>query len=1672
MGKSICATFLPILIIFSFILACGNEPIVVEPGETSFRVAGGANVASDLVNAQSIFGQVGDGPSRNNTTPPNTDILKECSLNSNQSFELIVVGQEKRRVSLNSSVNLSVIAKITTLDDAGKVDNVSYDSGIAWTIVRGPSAANNASISPEINTRTNNTLNTTTFSSGTGISKYYVNAFHACAKSPATFTIEVTKPASVGDGGLIKGDNDTINNTEPPSDLGKGDAKYDGKNLAIVPEGGTNLMVYAKDSVDIGGFFLVNDLGEAGAEMMWKLVRAGQKSGATIAGSTKESGKITTGPGGYFSVKFDAGSRYGEQYYLNFYQANMAARPLVISIRVIALPAIGDKPDASLGGSKPAATIDENGNIKDKDGNVISKEDLFKDKDLKDKNGNPIDVKDTTLVKDKNGNWVLVDSNGDPVYADLDGDGNLDPIVIVVDDDGGVEGFDLDGDAKADIPFPSSVVVPPSLPQPSKGSASYDIYCLSIDGKSWSQNCGLRRVPADSHLKLQFRFKLKNSSKYLTSKNIDGEETMTFKVIKGADPNNDGGIWINGKAETDAEGKVTKTGSINPDGSQNSDPNGIISLDFYAGNGFSSTYYVYAGSDKATAAMIPITVSYLSNDSTTQGDKPSENSEDPPLSLPAYDSKIGNIVFVVLGNTALKTPTARTLYLEFVLVKDTVGSNGEHCSKLYATDPKCWVPYERVHWTIIRGASTSNNASIGSPISTADGESKTRNRFYSGTAYDALYYVNAFHPNVLSNSALPAGPKNPPKPLTYTISVIQHNGSGSDCTSCTDPDSGVPTAAMCKSLNELCKDDRSSDACKTYVDNTFNCQLGVTECDALLDKKLNACKTDSETEIDGPDGKCKYTLSLMGEQERIIPTKSSDTFSVKLVKSCDGDPELVASDEDIYLFSLGAEPKEVNNGRIATRIITTDSSGVAKGRFNAGAADGASYHVVASYPGKVKEIDENRNIVFETANNANVSLYYTTRYTGDDNLDPSKTHLLEITATVNDAIFGNPPKTSVESVDFYVVISDYLKCHHFEPSLVASTFNSEKHDKASMTGVKKTDDAFIAQLTTDAAQNNTINLANSLTIVAVGKNSASAPVAFNCVESTYMRDNNTADDPEKQDKLSVTLDLELLPLKLEGSYDMNVMLDLGGFLDESTTLGAEIAKVQQTFAEFIEKVNGKTITEEFVKQLTAPGNCGNWLCGGSACKLCTNLIALFEKPFVQKLLAMGIDALLNKLTGGVDPKVPVCRLVDGIQFTELLGTIKLELTGDSYSGDFVVEGVKLLGTDLDSELPVIKGRISGAQLEGYNSLSIDQFALNFAYGELVYGALAKLLNVGSDGRMVLNKLIDCEKLFKNGILGMNHDQFETICKTAMGAFNDMTISFVESKYIAVNITLAGSAKLELGESTSDSYTDLIYNGRWDGEGSIGGGKQVVQGLWVGLRKKTAGNNSDCGSCSMPAYKDLETFIGENSVCRRKVKENPPELEGKVTAKDCLMGTYEVGARKTNNLCADKKCQVAAVPFCKDDGTFNGTFTTVSEDVIKLFANYNCKVAHDDSCDGNDEIYTSKTSNMKCWSNGACSCEGVTNTEVAACNGSEISSCTNLDASPANVKELLGIQTNSVERLATNLSLSIDQIKELLQIKCLQNLSETACKATCANTDGYATNTCLESPEFEVCMPQG
>lgn len=1646
-----------------FLSACGNEPIVIEPGETSFRVAGGANVASDLVNGQSIFGQQGDGPGKNNTNPPDVDILKECTLEANQSLELSVVGASKRSVSINSSMNLSVRAKVSTLNDKGEVDRTEYVSGVVWTIVRGPSENNNASIAPELNTEATYSMNTTTFSSGTGISKYYVNAFHACAKQPASFTIEVTKPASLDDGGLKEGDPGVNNDTTAPPELGKVDESLKGKNLELLAAGGTSLMVYAKDSVEIGGFFLVDNVGQAGAEIAWKLVKAGLSDGATIAGSTKASGKLSTEDGGYFNVKFDAGKLYNQQYYLNFYHANIASRPLVIAIKVIALPAKGDGPGSTLGGDKPAATIDKDGKITTSSGTVISLGDLLGDKELKDQDGNPIKVEDTHLEKDKNGNWVLVDKEGRPVYADLDGDGTLDPVVIVVDETGGITGYDLDGDAKADIPLDPRVVAPPGIPKPDPSNIKYEINCLGADGVSWTTNCGLRRVPADSHLMLKFRLKEKGSSFFITSKNVGAEKLVKFKVVKGADPNNDGGIWKDDKAVEAAEGKISSAGVVNPDGSTSPDLNGILTLDFYAGNGFSSTYYVYAGNDESSPVMVPVTVSFISNDMTIGGDKPDQNDPKPPITLGTYNSSLGDLAFVVLGDTLLKTPTARTLYLDFVLVKNVNAASGKPCVQEYASSSECWVPYQKVQWTLVRGPSTSNNASIGSSLTTSNGKSETRNRFYSGTAYDALYYVNAFHPNVLTTPGGPADKsKNPPKPLTYTINVERYTGGGGTCDGCVDPDTGDSAAVLCEKITLACKDIASAE-CTTFAKDSLGCTLSDTSCKTKVQNKLKDCSTDSTSgSVDGPDGACTFSLSLVGEQNRVVATNTEDKIRLKLSYAVCDNTALngkAVADKDIHLYSVGALPKDVNNGFVKVKSMTTNSAGEATASFYAGSAAGASYRVLASYPGKVTSKDDVDPLVFDIANTAKVSVFYSTVYTGDTTLDAGKKQSLKAIATQSGAM-----SEAINTVDFYLMASMHQKCSTDfvdKPSL----FDTVPTPKASITGVNKDAESYTA---TFSSPEHSVDLEKQLTVYAIAKDAQNTVVGYGCLDyQSYVQANNKAQDPAAEELFEVQLVLNERPMKAEGEYDVNVLLDLGGFLDESTTLGGEIAKIQQVFAKFAAEVNGEALVGHFITYIKSP-TCGNAI----SPSICKKAEGLLDKPFVKKLLILGIDLVLKKITGGGDPQIAACKLVDGIQFIELSGKINLKDIAGVMSGDFIVSGVNIAGTRLDSNLPLIKGRMSGVKVEGGGAMSIDQFALNFAYGELVYEMLSKAMGL-KDGQGDLLGFIDCKTLFPNGIpfLGISAEGVEKICGEARNKLGAYIFNFAASKYIAVNVSLAGSATLKRGAGTSDVYADLIENGKWDGTGTIGGGQQVVKGLWVGLRKAGAANNSDCGSCTMPEYKDRDAFVGDNSVCRRKVKETPQTPE--TTTKDCLMGTYEVAGRKTNNLCSEASCQMDAIPFCKKatDGSwaFNGSYTNTSEEVIKLVANYICKTKQGATgCTSNPDLYASP-SNMAAFLDKTAGCEGVNSTAVAACLNplpAECSAIGDNTALIAAIENYLGFQTNSPDRLATNLGLTKDDLVKLAQIRCLQIASEAACKTHCKDDPPH--DECLGAPEFMAC----
>lgn len=1080
---------------------------------------------------------------------------------------------------------------------------------------------------------------------------YWVNVWSADADMPAIAKINVKKPPQKSD--YEKGNSDVSNTLETSDAMEEnlGKSKLTSVNLVsdeareqtILVDTEKTFTVKLDDAKCVAGETGGEDCEVKGEPICWTFVEHTETNDGDILSPApdddlklEDKDGVQVGCGeaddkGEVQVKIETGGAYDARYYLNFFHAKAA--PLTFQIDTYAMPDTlgepGDGPTDDLNGDgipDEGRDIEIPGDGFTKDPNTgkeqltgcdaatfldkLWTDDAIKDSILEQCSNPKLESMSSCsggdcsstdgkfkcrLTKEADGTLMLSTCDGDIVMVDLDGDGIADPVRVVVTDNGDgtyrIDGFDTDGDGKPDV-APDPCLYGSCVKDP-----EYKLLCQVLkdgakpDDKKYKA-CTKVSAGIDEDLDV-----------YLKLVNLDDEvgvsgKTLEAKIIRGALVSNNADFkdYEEGAYEfkeiTDANGN--KTTEPTPTLTLNTGSEGKTKAVFWTGTAYDSLYYIMMENTKAKTVMLPVNVINSVDIPTNPGDKPDDSVLDeggeavtPPSDMPDYVPDLGPLVMEVAPglSTDISSPVIRTLGLKVVLKTD-----------YEKTGKSNLIQHEKVWWKVTRGPSSANNGSLLHSKSETDTKGTAVNYFYTGTGYDALYYVSVFHPNVLDEDGNV-------EPVIFAITTTNNTGT------VPGPEPGDPSLpegeTKCPDgykLEKWCGENKEDDSIKRCPDNTNPKQKCVDEDGKETDPTtINGIDINPDLPqkacADGITDPC-LKLSIVGNPYKRFQPGKIEKSQFKLEIHNDGEETPTVVPNEKLHFTL--DKHESVNAALLSKKSSTDADGKASASFTTGSKV-TTFKLNAMHP----NINKDGNMVPVTVN---VSIY-------DPSQEPSDiTDKNIINVNVEDPTnISLYPGDSLEKVYYYIFPSDILQCG--EDFIYSSASGRLKACEDIVAENKDNADNIVCDLTSEekselyATQAEVLSGKGNYTIYAVGTTSGGEPVASGCVsyqsfpswtkpksciidrndfesdEAYEAKLEEIKDDPACTRVMNINVSMTKMPMVIDSHYETKTLVNIGPLVREGTELGDQIKAIVDKVNAFIGEDPADKLTESLTENI-------------------------------------------------------------------------------------------------------------------------------------------------------------------------------------------------------------------------------------------------------------------------------------------------------------------------------------------------------------------------------------------------------------------------------------------------------------------------------------------------------
>lgn len=975
---------------------CANSDYAQSRKTREGVTINGSQFAPAEENDQNAFGRESDGLSTNPKTKPSKEDLGEAGkLCSNKSsltgdpvgvdafvnevvdVKFVLEGVEKTLKGCDSeelkSRPLGGRRVVIVLERPDGADGV-----IDFVASSGNKVISKTATKIIANTDTNGEVHVRLYTGSmysTNNAMYYINAWQADVEM-AAIEVKIKKLPQKSDGDFFEGSKDTANDLTPPPGYSKIESNK--AFVEIVNEDPLKQELFVKGKKRLRVKLLGAETATSDAlepvdseGICWKFVSKRESSPGVLDGNSASVEKVmgsdggdqagcsNTDANGNFWVEISTGAYYNERYFLNFFHPK--ATPLSYQIDTFIAPdTLGEQ-----GNDAEITTTVSDGIVKPGDKFDSGKFDETDTKTLIDKIfgtdpcSEPVrsiyeqcydpqctfDCKDgqgtadcsestfkCTFKKNPDGTWSIIDKDGKPVKADLDGDCNcndteytpdlkcslpesatcsdgvckgsgkacLDNINVVLDkgkDENGDDaivnkGVDTDGDGKVDV-APDECITDPTLP----GCKSGYRFVWSDDIKQHFYNQKLSTPIGE-----EFPVYVKARDKISSEPNKSDVTGVTATLIRGSYPSNDAMLRVGSK---DVENMAFTI-----------DAGKVATLNFWSGKAFGALYYIQLRHNDVLPANIPIATSNVINMPSGEGDSPDDSvlkeggeAVTPPSDMGKPDPNLGHCTLFVdpdevekvknangdalltmtdealknnqsLTTSSIETPIARTLVLNAALVCDR------------GSDRPSVVKNVKTYWKLTRGKSTYNNGTLLSTVKATDYTGVASSQFYAGTGYGATYYVSVFHPNATQDASCKKDCKT--RPAVFEIKVNDSKGSIPGPSEKDDPILPGDTTGTDKDGNKgICCNTANAESLGVCDPNP--CTEEAVNCNDALKRTYIYCDKDKGTETHGEKPDVNKSLPTVACNVADFPDCLKDSgecrdFAGNVIGEDDGDP--------------------------------------------------------------------------------------------------------------------------------------------------------------------------------------------------------------------------------------------------------------------------------------------------------------------------------------------------------------------------------------------------------------------------------------------------------------------------------------------------------------------------------------------------------------------------------------------------------------------------------------------------------------------------------------------------------------------------------------------------------------------------------------------------------------
>lgn len=804
---------------------------------------------------------------------------------------------------------------------------------------------------------------------------------------------------------------------------------------------------------------------------------------------------------------------------------------------------------------------------------------------------------DTVTGESKDCNPVVDENCGytskttEPIQSDVDGDGKKDDpvsIVVTTDDEGNsyFGGFDTDGDGVTDVAADPCLLTKEKQEELGlkcvKGADRWFEFRCKGEDKTEYAKCSKFTAPMSSSLGVDVKLVAANGFE------IDEDSGEVSKIDGGAidqsGNTNIKGQEIRGKIIREVNGPANNAKFGGKDGEDEvsglTDADGEYTYPFWTGESYGSLYYISASNEHTASKNIPISIYNAISLPTSQGDKPDSSvlqpggeAMTPPGDMPAYDANLGPVTISIAPDISdnIASPVVKKVGFKVMVRKDNTA--------------KTLVPNTNTYWKITRGASTSNNGSLDNSKVKTNKVGIAENKFYTGTGYDALYYISVFHPNALDETGAAA-------PVVFTVLTTNNTGTVPGFDSDEDPSKPEGDSTDSNGNKPGDEDFNAYDLVTVNGEATYSKYPQGPGCgnNICSNDKKNECASEKVPEccgmttcMNGSKQGC-LEIRIVGDDTQLAEIGSTYAVKVQVVWK-NGDEEEAVRGNVVWTLDKGDQADgQLPDGASVART-SLNKNGIATLKFSTGSKE-TTYRLNAMYP---NIHDENGDMIPKSITISVKDKSQIPQKASDKNY---------VKATVSTK---NIPKIAdnIRYVDYYVLSNKQYSCDE------TFIFNDSDARKAQCQAFKDGENKKLCDLTGRDADNKFIvtqemtSYRDAFVVYAVASNADGELIATGCEPYTTFGYPVVTSCEESEQKSNgkcpsvrtafAEVELSETPLVINTvkPYYLETIIDIGPLIEDGTAVGKGINNLFEKYKNFTENSGsiGETVVNNIFKYI-------------------------------------------------------------------------------------------------------------------------------------------------------------------------------------------------------------------------------------------------------------------------------------------------------------------------------------------------------------------------------------------------------------------------------------------------------------------------------------------------------